>query len=129
MDVVPLHDGRSEPLFRKRSPNIITSLYLGAENLERVNLRLQAKLARIKEKEQRSYEIFTEDAEYLVLAFGTIGRVCQSVVQEARDKGIKAGLPRPISLWPFSMRVTPSSCFQASAWFPTTSPSTVANGP
>ena len=84
-----------------RSPNIITSLYLGAENLEAVNQRLQAKLALITENEVRYKELETEDAEFLLVAFGTVGRMCRTVVQNARAQGLKVGLLRPISLWPF----------------------------
>lgn len=84
-----------------REPNTITSLYLGAENLEKVNLGLQKKLKEIEAAEVRWKEYQTDDAELLLVAFGTVGRICQSVVREARDKGIKAGLLRPISLWPF----------------------------
>lgn len=84
-----------------RPHNIITSLYLGAENLERVNLRLQDKLAVMRRDEQRWKEYETEDADYLLVAFGTVGRTCQTVVAEAREKGLKVGLLRPISLWPF----------------------------
>lgn len=84
-----------------RKNNIITSLYLGAENLERVNDRLQAKLSVIKKEEVRYHEYKTEDAELLFVAFGTMGRTCQSVVDEARAQGIRAGLLRPITLWPF----------------------------
>ncbi len=84
-----------------RAPNIVNSLYLGAENLEAVNLRLQAKLKEITANEVRWKEYNTEDADVLLVAFGTVGRVCQSVVREAREKGIKVGLLRPITLWPF----------------------------
>lgn len=84
-----------------RDPNIITSLYLGAENLEKVNLRLQAKLKEIAANEVRWKEYSTEDAELLVVAYGTVGRVCQTVVREARRAGMKVGLLRPITLWPF----------------------------
>ena len=84
-----------------RDPNVITSLFLGAENLERVNLRLQEKLARIADAEVRFEEIETGDAEYLLVAFGTMGRVCQTVVRQARAKGIRVGLLRPITLWPY----------------------------
>ncbi len=84
-----------------RDHNIITSLYLGAENLENVNLRLQAKLKEIAANEVRWKEYETEDADLLLVAFGTVGRVCQTVVREAREKGIKAGLLRPVTLWPF----------------------------
>ncbi len=84
-----------------RDPNIITSLYLGAENLEAVNIRLQEKLAQIAANEVRWKEYDTEDAEYLLVAFGTVGRICQTVVRQAREQGIKVGLLRPITLWPF----------------------------
>ena len=84
-----------------REHNIITSLYLGAENLEVINLQLQEKLKRIAENEVRWNEYHTEDADLLLVAFGTVGRICQTVVREARAKGIKAGLLRPVTLWPF----------------------------
>jgi 2-oxoglutarate ferredoxin oxidoreductase subunit alpha len=84
-----------------RSPITITSLYLGGENLERVNLRLQAKLKEIAANEVRWQEYSTEDADLLLVAFGSVGRICQTVVREARQEGLKTGLLRPISLWPF----------------------------
>ena len=86
---------------RGRDPNIITSLYLGAEKLEAVNLRLQAKLAEIKCNEPRSVEVATEDADLLLVAYGTAGRICVSVVREARKQGLKVGLFRPQTLWPY----------------------------
>ena len=84
-----------------RKPNIISSLYLAEEVLEQVNLRLQAKLRQIAASEVRWKEYSTEDADLLIVAFGTVGRVCQTVVREARAKGLKAGLLRPITVWPF----------------------------
>jgi 2-oxoglutarate ferredoxin oxidoreductase subunit alpha len=90
-----------------RDPNIITSLYLGAEKLEAVNLRLQAKLKEIAANEVRwkeygaSGEHRIEDVDLLLVAFGTVGRICQTVVREAWEKGLKVGLLRPITLWPF----------------------------
>jgi len=86
---------------RGRKPNIISSLYLAEEVLEQVNLRLQAKLRQIAAHEVRWKEYSTEDADLLLVAFGTVGRVCQTVVREARAKGLKAGLLRPITVWPF----------------------------
>ncbi|HUW08106.1 MAG TPA: 3-methyl-2-oxobutanoate dehydrogenase subunit VorB [Anaerolineae bacterium] len=86
---------------KNRPPNIITSLYLGAENLEKLNLQLQAKLRDIAAAEVRWQEYSTGDAELLLVAFGTVGRVCQTVVREARQEGLKVGLLRPITLWPF----------------------------
>ncbi len=84
-----------------RPRRIITSLFLQEEDLEVLNQRLQAKLADIAAHEQRWEEFETADAEYLLVAYGTVGRTCQTVVREARDQGLKVGLFRPISLWPF----------------------------
>jgi 2-oxoglutarate ferredoxin oxidoreductase subunit alpha len=86
---------------KDREHRVITSLYLGVENLEATNLRLQAKLSEIKKNEVRYKEYRTEDAELLLIAFGTVGRICQTVVKQARTEGIKVGLLRPITLWPF----------------------------
>ena len=86
---------------RGREHNVVTSLYLGAEKMEEVNLRLQAKLKRIAENEVRWKEYNTEDADLLLVAYGTVGRICQTVVREAREEGLKVGLLRPITLWPF----------------------------
>jgi len=84
-----------------RPKNIITSLFLGAKRLEAWNKHLQAKLKTISENEKRWEEVGTDDAEYLIVAFGTVGRTCKTVVHEARAEGLKVGLFRPISLWPF----------------------------
>ncbi|HHB90898.1 MAG TPA: 3-methyl-2-oxobutanoate dehydrogenase subunit VorB [Anaerolineae bacterium] len=84
-----------------RPPNLITSLYLGAEKLEALNLRLQEKLARIKAHEQRHATFMAEDAETLIVAFGTVGRIATSAVRQARAEGMKVGLFRPITLWPW----------------------------
>ena len=85
----------------ERPHRIITSLFLGAENLEAVNLRLQAKLREVAKHEVRFQEIEADDADLLLIAFGTVGRICKTVVRQARAKGLKVGLLRPISLWPF----------------------------
>ncbi|MBN1314907.1 MAG: 3-methyl-2-oxobutanoate dehydrogenase subunit VorB [Anaerolineales bacterium] len=84
-----------------RPHNIITSLFLGPERLEALNLRLQEKINRIREEEIRFKEHRANDADILLVAFGTVGRISQTVVAMARDKGIKAGLFRPVSLFPF----------------------------
>ncbi len=84
-----------------REPRTITSLYLGADNLEVLNLRLQNKLAEIAANEVRYETMMTDDAEYLIVAFGTVGRIAQSAVRQARAAGVKAGLFRPVTLWPF----------------------------
>jgi 2-oxoglutarate ferredoxin oxidoreductase subunit alpha len=84
-----------------REKNIITSLYLGAEKLEHLNQRLQTKLATIQACEVRYEEQYVEDAEVLLVAFGTAARVAQTAVKDLRREGIPVGLFRPISLWPF----------------------------
>ena len=84
-----------------RPKNIITSLFLKEEELEALNHKLQAKLKVITEQEQRWEELQTADAEYLLVAYGTVGRTCKTVVREARAQGLPVGLFRPISLWPY----------------------------
>ncbi|MCU0519373.1 MAG: 3-methyl-2-oxobutanoate dehydrogenase subunit VorB [Anaerolineae bacterium] len=95
-----------------REPNVITSLYLVAEHLEEVNLRLQAKLADIRQHEVRFVEAQTADAELLLVAYGTSGRICTSVMRQARQKGIKVGLLRPQTLWPFPAQRIGELCEQ-----------------
>ncbi|MBN2861869.1 MAG: 3-methyl-2-oxobutanoate dehydrogenase subunit VorB [Bacteroidales bacterium] len=84
-----------------RERNIITSLNLDQYEQEKFNLKLIAKYNEIREKEVRYEEFQCEDAEYLLVAYGTSARVCQRSVQLARAEGIKAGLLRPITLFPF----------------------------
>lgn len=86
---------------RNGQRNIVTSYYLDAEKFEQFIQHLQRKYDVITEKEQRWEDYMTEDAEYLMVGFGTCGRVAKSTVQMARKEGIKLGLVRPISLWPF----------------------------
>ena len=86
---------------KNRKPNSITSLELQPDAMEQNNLRFQAKYKAIEENEVRYEEIMCEDAEYLLVAFGSSARICQKACQIAREKGIKLGLLRPITLWPF----------------------------
>lgn len=83
------------------TPTRISSIYLKAEEEEGYNIRIQAKLQDIKAKEQRAFEYLTDDADLLIVAFGTAGRIAMGAVESARAKGIKAGLFRPQTLWPF----------------------------
>ncbi len=80
---------------------IITSLELDSAVMERNNERFQAKYAEIEKNEVRYEEYMTEDAEYILVAFGSSARICQKVVQLAREEGLKVGLLRPITLWPY----------------------------
>jgi 2-oxoglutarate ferredoxin oxidoreductase subunit alpha len=84
-----------------RERNIITSLDLDPYAQEIHNHKLQAKYREIEKNEVRYEELMTEDAEYLLVAYGTSARVCQKTIQEARAEGIKVGLMRPITLYPF----------------------------
>jgi 2-oxoglutarate ferredoxin oxidoreductase subunit alpha len=84
-----------------RNRNIITSLSLESEVQEKHNLKLQVKYAKITETEVKFEKSNCDDAEFLLVAYGTSARICQKVVQVGREKGIKIGLLRPITLWPF----------------------------
>jgi 2-oxoglutarate ferredoxin oxidoreductase subunit alpha len=84
-----------------RERNIITSLDLDPNKQEQFNHKLQAKYKEVEKNEVRFEEIQTEDAEFIFVAYGTSARICQKSVQLARAKGIKVGLLRPITLFPF----------------------------
>ncbi|MGI6128594.1 MAG: 3-methyl-2-oxobutanoate dehydrogenase subunit VorB [bacterium] len=84
-----------------RPKNIVHSLELQPERLEAHNKKLQEKYAEIAATQKRSEEYLTEDADIILTAYGTVARICRSAVDMAREKGIKAGLFRPITLWPF----------------------------
>jgi len=84
-----------------RPRRIVTSIYLDPEVEEQYNRQLQAKLSAIRENEVRYAEYEIEDAEQIVVGFGTAGRVAQTAVKQARAEGLRAGLFRPISLFPF----------------------------
>ena len=89
----------------RRPHNIANSLYLDPEKLERINNERYARYEIIKEKEQRAEEYLTDDADIVVAAFGISARIAKNAVDAARAKGIKAGLIRPITLWPFPDKV------------------------
>jgi 2-oxoglutarate ferredoxin oxidoreductase subunit alpha len=84
-----------------RKPNIITSLELKPDAMELNNLRFQAKYKKIEENEVRFEEIMCDDAEYLIVAFGSMARIGQKALELLREEGIKVGMLRPITLWPF----------------------------
>lgn len=86
---------------RDRKPNIITSLELMPEAMEQRNLHLQEKYRTIKEREVRYETIELDDADIMIVAFGSAARIAEKAIELAREEGIKAGLFRPITLWPF----------------------------
>ena len=84
-----------------REPNVITSLNLVALKQEQHNIKLQAKYKRMEEEDVRFEASFCEDADYVIIAYGASARICRKAVELARQQGIKAGLFRPITLFPF----------------------------
>ncbi|MDD2289534.1 MAG: 3-methyl-2-oxobutanoate dehydrogenase subunit VorB [Bacteroidales bacterium] len=84
-----------------RNGNIISSLSLAASEMEAINLRLQEKFQKIRENEVRFEKTMCDDAEYMLVAFGSSARICESTLEIAREKGIRLGLLRPITLFPF----------------------------
>ena len=84
-----------------RPRNVVTSLELDSAVMEKNNERFQRTYKEIEKNEVRYEEKYTDDAEYLIVAFGSIARICLKAIEEARKAGIKVGLIRPITLWPF----------------------------
>ena len=95
-----------------RQPNVVTSLELDPAKMEENNLRFQAKYRQIEENEVRYEEFLCADAEYLLIAFGSSARICQKAVENAREEGIKVGLLRPITLWPFPTKILSAYAYQ-----------------
>ena len=86
---------------KNRKPNILSSLELDPAIMEERNLHLQKKYDAIKENEVRYETIECDDADYVIVAFGSAARISRKAVDIARAEGIKLGLLRPITLWPF----------------------------
>jgi 2-oxoglutarate ferredoxin oxidoreductase subunit alpha len=84
-----------------RGRNIVTSLDLVAENQEKFNQKLQAKYLEIENNEIRYEETLCGDAEYMIIAYGSAARISQKAVELARECGIKIGLMRPVTLYPY----------------------------
>ncbi|MBQ3106844.1 MAG: 3-methyl-2-oxobutanoate dehydrogenase subunit VorB [Eggerthellaceae bacterium] len=100
----------------ERPHNIANSLYLTAEDLERLNIERFERYEVIKRDEQRAECFLTEDADIVVVAFGASARVARSAVVSARERGVKAGLIRPITLWPFPTQALESVMGTAKAF-------------
>ena len=84
-----------------RGRNAVTSLYILAEDLERVNLDIQAKYAEASRLETRYQEFDVEDADIVIVAYGSVARISRTAMKLAREKDLKVGLFRPITLFPF----------------------------
>ncbi|NLJ98147.1 MAG: 3-methyl-2-oxobutanoate dehydrogenase subunit VorB [Tissierellia bacterium] len=85
----------------KRKPNIINSLYLAPEELEKHNIKLQAKYREIKEKEVKVQSYNIEDGDVVIAAYGTTSRIVKTAISQLEREGYKVGLIRPITLWPY----------------------------
>jgi pyruvate/2-oxoacid:ferredoxin oxidoreductase alpha subunit len=81
--------------------NMVSSIYLEPDDLEAHQRRMEAKYIRAQQSETRCEEYCTDDSELIVVGYGIVSRVLRSAVDEARKRGIKVGLFRPITLWPF----------------------------
>ena len=92
-----------KPATRER--NVVTSLELDSDKMESNNRRFQEKYKKMEAEEQRYEAIQCDDAEYILVAYGTSSRICQKAVELARSKGLKVGLLRPISLFPFPKKI------------------------
>ncbi|MFR8975798.1 MAG: 3-methyl-2-oxobutanoate dehydrogenase subunit VorB, partial [Eubacteriales bacterium] len=85
----------------KREHNIINSLYIQPNVLEKITLERYEKYKTIEQNETKYEAYQTDDAEFILTAYGSVARICKNAVDELRTQGIKAGLIRPITLWPF----------------------------
>ena len=81
--------------------NYLTSIYMEPADLEKVNIHLNEKYARIEENEQRCEEYLADDAEFIISGFGICGRVIRTAAERLREEGIRAGVIRPLTLFPF----------------------------
>ena len=84
-----------------RKSNLISSIILDPEELDAHNWRLQEKYNRIRENEVMYEVAHGDDSEWFLVAYGTVARICRKVMEQARKNGVKVGLIRPITLWPF----------------------------
>ncbi len=85
----------------KTNTNLISSFYMDPVELEVHNLKLQEKYGRIEEAEARYEEFYVDDAEVIMIGYGIVSRILQTVAEEARAEGCAVGLLRPVTLWPF----------------------------
>lgn len=86
---------------KDRDKNVVTSLELDTAKMEENNNRFQKTYSEIEKNEKRYENIGVEDCDYLIVAFGSMARICQKAIETATQHGIKVGLIRPITLWPF----------------------------
>lgn len=98
---LPAKDWATRGTAGKRKPNIINSLYLAAEELEKHNEKLQAKYKHITENEIKVESYNIEDADIVISAYGTTSRIAKAAISQLEEEGYKVGMIRPITLWPY----------------------------
>ncbi|ACJ74836.1 2-oxoglutarate oxidoreductase, alpha subunit [Thermosipho africanus TCF52B] len=101
LSTLPDHSDWALTGAKGREPHIVTSFDIDPYNLEKMNLELVEIYKEIEKNEVRWEEYRTEDADIVITAFGTVARIAKSVVDMAREDGIKVGLFRPITVWPY----------------------------
>lgn len=100
----------------RQVPNVVNSLHIQPQELEKHNIHLQAKYKSMKENEVRWEEIRTEDAELVLVAYGITSRIALSAMEQARGAGMKVGVFRPITAWPFPYEPLEALARKASAF-------------
>ncbi len=100
----------------KRQKNIVNSLYIDPNVLEATVRERYERYAILEEKEVRYEEYMTEDADIVITAFGITARICKSAINELRAEGVKVGLLRPITLWPFPKKAISALADSAKAF-------------
>jgi 2-oxoglutarate ferredoxin oxidoreductase subunit alpha len=113
MEPVVFKSGNTQPVAKpwattglrgRTEPNLTNSLYIQPDELEKHNNKLQRKYNIIRETEPRYETLHTEDADLVLVAYGITSRIAQSAMEKARTQGLKVGLIRPITLWPFPVQ-------------------------
>lgn len=89
---------------KDRERNIITTCAVNPKQWEEHNMKLQAKFNEIKQNEQRWENYQVEDADIIIVAYGCVARIALTAIKKAREKGLKAGMIRPITLWPYPQK-------------------------
>lgn len=100
----------------KRKRNVINSLYMTPEELEDLVVEREKRYDAIRSKEARFEEYEAEDADYIIAAYGTTARIAKNAVKALRGEGIKAGLIRPVTLWPFPKEAFAKAADKAKAF-------------
>lgn len=110
---LPKKDWSASGHENKREHNVVNSLYLTPNALENLVVERYKRYEIIKENETMAEQYLTDDAELIIVAYGASSRVARSAVNKAREEGLKVGLVRPISLWPFPSEVVHKAGQQA----------------